>query len=1085
MFHIRRAATHILLVLLTATTLLHLLSLKPVAATTAAVGSVNEQVIDLIEMAPRAAWVSTAGELVFGRDQYEVTLAAYRYHVQMPNKHIYPKTIYTPVATADYPTTVRGHYRLRLPRAGKIVFLAESCGNPSAYHRMAIGYLLREKSNEVVSFKEVQLFQTPGGVDEGSAVFQADITFLAGKEVELVLKTQAQATTSVGQLYWTKAQVISYYPRSKGFDLSCSPSDIDIVPQTNPYAAKLKFTIRNMGLDNSPPYALMLKGGNTNKTIARISGRSIAAGGVGTLEYLMVSKDRQKHEFTFVCRAEADGSEQVIENNDAYFTVRIPYLGLNLRRIEGIPRPWKAESLKVVFNNQLHSVEGYSLTYNIIDWLGKTVQTDKEVKLPSGDTFSVLEFPLPRQVASRPGPGWFRATFTLEYRGTQIDSHAINVSRMPERPAVLSKIMGIGFASLGIRGAIDLELIKDMGARYVRHSNPQYEKALVAQGNGEYLISYVANENLTAIVSQGWSPSLEQKIYDETYNLVNQNKGLVKIYEQGNEWNLGISTEDAGRLYRIIYAAAKHADADCIINTGGAGGGGAAVVEWHRKLYRSYRDSIDNISLHSYCFSHPDFNDNLMRYCNQPVEDYLQILESFGDYPRKNIFISEYGYFANGQRNIELSALWSVRQFLIGARYNIPMLQFLLFDVGYDPMNEGGCTIGLVYFNGEPKLAYVAYAVLANKLGGADFVTEKDIGKNNYLYQFNKDGKSFVYLWKAQGADEMIVVPAAGKEVLIMDIMGGIRSAASSAGAVSIPLSTAPHYVEGIELANFRLLGRYSASRARLEKMKNGAKLYHHVKNASTTSAWVWWEICKRQWRESSSLTVIRELFERVEKAISSSPHLHEEHISSDKLVECRYRAGIKIDGKLDEWGGLPVYQGKNVIPGDSLTPVVKGENDLSYTFRTAWDATHFYIGLDVRDDNVHSSQTELNLWTEDCVEIWLGSLNDKSETRQEDDFHYLFGVNNISYAVAFFGPITSSSYFVVKKKPGGYTMEIAIPLDELMLSHLKEGYTIGFEVGVDDSDEALGRDAQVLAFGNSEMVWSNPSLWGNLRFVK
>ena len=266
--------------------------------------------------------------------------------------------------------------------------------------------------------------------------------------------------------------------------------------------------------------------------------------------------------------------------------------------------------------------------------------------------------------------------------------------------------------------------------------------------------------------------------------------------------------------------------------------------------------------------------------------------------------------------------------------------------------------------------------------------------------------------------------------------------------------------------------------------VKDGAELYQKVKKADVTAAWVWWEICKRKWQEGSSLTVIREVFEHATKAFSSSRDRRADKIPSDRTAECRFRRGIKVDGNLDEWAGLPVYRGKNVIRGESPTPGIRDEADLSYTFQTAWDATYVYFAFDVRDDIVRNSQTGANLWRGDSVEIWIGALNIRSNTRQEGDFQYVFGVNNLSYAISNAIPITTSANSVVQRKPGGYTMEIAIPLAEVMLSHIRKDYTIGFEVGVDDADESPDRDAQLLTFAKSESVWCDPSLWGNLRFA-
>jgi hypothetical protein len=251
-------------------------------------------------------------------------------------------------------------------------------------------------------------------------------------------------------------------------------------------------------------------------------------------------------------------------------------------------------------------------------------------------------------------------------------------------------------------------------------------------------------------------------------------------------------------MQKTIYSAAKAADPDCIVNTVGAGGGGAAVVEWFRKLYELAGDSIDNISLHSYTFREPDLDDFLMKHCDQPVESYIDILKSFGVYPKKNVLVTEYGWFADSLRATKEQAKYTVRQFLLGCKYNIPMIQFIITDAGYD--FAGVSCEGLTYFNHEPKPSYMAFAVLARRLSAAKFVEEKDIGKNKFLYVFEKDGRRFAYIWKAAGADETLSLPASNGRVTITDIMGGSRTILTPGGKAVLPLSTYPNCVDGLIL---------------------------------------------------------------------------------------------------------------------------------------------------------------------------------------------------------------------------------------------------------------------------------------------
>jgi len=211
----------------------------------------NSQVIDLVEMARNAKWeASGQDDFVFGKDQRQVSLVDYRYNVRTTDKRVYARTLYTPVQTGDYATTIRGRLRLRLPKAERIRFICSAHGRQNWMHHMAIGYVLPEEPFKITYLKDIQLQGIRDGV---GGEYDEDITFLAGRDVELVLKTQAEGSSTAGLVYWTKAQVVCDFPEAQGFDLSLSPSDIRIAPQPAPDSVKLTLRVCNVGAGASPP----------------------------------------------------------------------------------------------------------------------------------------------------------------------------------------------------------------------------------------------------------------------------------------------------------------------------------------------------------------------------------------------------------------------------------------------------------------------------------------------------------------------------------------------------------------------------------------------------------------------------------------------------------------------------------------------------------------------------------------------------------------------------------------------------------------------------------------------------------------
>ena len=1044
----------------------------------------NRQVIDLIDMARNAKWEATGQDtFIFGKDQLQVSMVDYRYDVEMTDKHVYPKTLYVPVQTGDYPTTVRGRFRLRLPTAEKLRFVCSAHGKQNWMHHAAIGYILPGGSPSVTYLKDVQLQGIRDGVGGG---YDEDITFLAGKDVELVLKTQAEGSSTAGLIYWTKAQVVCDFPDAEGYDLSLSPSDIRIEPREAPDAVELTLRVRNVGRSASEPFTVTIGGWTSGRQFAALKGDPVPAGASSELKAALHTPRNEKGWYKLAAQVQATGGgETIAANNAACFTVLLPLRPVMIKRVEGLPRPWKAESLKVTLDNVVPPGDEYALSYSLADLWGTRVAENQPVKLPRESGIRTTAVDLNRWLHGK--LGWFEAEFTLKRGPVVVDTQAISISRIPPRPAVLSPIMGINhqfwlFGQEDLQA--DLELVRDMGARYVRCNGPEQWEQLYAQGNGEYVLWYVVQYLLEDIRKSGWTEELESKCYQQAFDFVSQHKGKVRIYELGNEFNGTISAEDCAKAYRTVYKAAKAADPACTVNTLGAGGGGPGVVEWYTKLYELAGDCIDNISLHPYTFSAPDIDDFLMKGAEQAVDAYVDILERNGAYPQKRVWCTEYGWFApsNDRAALHDQAMFTVRQYLLGAANNIPMLQYPLKDQGYDTA-RGCCSEGLTYFNREPKPAYPAFAVLASRLSEAEFIGAKDIGTNSYLYLFSKRGKGFAFLWKSTGPDELVTLPAAGRSVTLTDMMGETRAlTASPAQTVDVPLTTYPVCVEGLDGAHLAVTSRKAMSLVPLTDTQDGAAFLGQVRATRSTRAWVWWNVSEKLWRDRHSLPILRECLQRATEDLAQ----RRGHVSpTAPLVVCKRLSAVQVDGDLAEWRGLPGYEGRNAVAARTPADAVRNDEDLSYALKAAWDDERIYFAVDVTDDNVHNSQPAPLAYNEDAVELWFSALNSKTTSLGFGDAQYTFGVGGQEYDTVSRRANGSAANAAVKARPGGYMMEMAIPLSELMLSHLDAGYIVGFEVGVDDSDAQPGRDCQMLHFAASADVFCNPSIWGNLRFER
>ena len=747
--------------------------------------------------------------MTFGDDQYGVTIVDYRYNVLFNDGSTAPRTLYTPIFEFDNKTNVTGLFNLKLPQARTITLNCQVNAIQNWMH--GVGAQCRVPAEGITlnpNGSTTDWFSLGHFSDGVPFDFSIDLTSVAGKDVEVILKAQANYGVIPGLFHWTKAEVACEFDAAQGYDLSVCPSDFKIVPQADPSHVKLRFLVRNVGNAESPGFDLTLSKRSDGSQLTTLQGTSIPAGGSEWLEYYLPVSSSAKTVLGLLCRVTASTSgEGMTGNNDASFNVHLPCYALTLKRIDGLPKPWKADELNVVFSNSGVGGGDYSLSYTLKDFWGKSLVVNKSVALPSTVGFTTVGIDLRPSLGSL--LGWFEAEIQLRHSGNVVDTRSINISRIAPRPSPLSPLTGIQtffWLYSDDEASKDLELIRDMGARYVRCNGVDRTEELLAQGNGEYVMTYIPNNSVDAINSQGYTEQIRQQIYNDMFALVDQFKGRVKYYELGNEYNTYISAANCALMYETIYDAAKAADPNCIVNTGGLGGGQQEA--WFQSFYGAARNHIDNVSLHSYTlWAVPDRNELLMEHCNQPVQNYIDILGA--DYPAKNIWISEYGWFAKDSTTRDLQAQNTVRQYLLGARYSIPMIQFLLLDAGYDNSRDGVNVEGLCFFNREPKPAYAAYAALARQLSGASFVGEKPLGSNCFAYVFQKQGSRFMYLWKSVAPEEVLTLPALGSSVTVTDMMGNSKSvAASSSGMVSLPLSYYPICVSGLDIDGFVVIDR-------------------------------------------------------------------------------------------------------------------------------------------------------------------------------------------------------------------------------------------------------------------------------------
>ena len=209
--------------------------------------------------------------------------------------------------------------------------------------------------------------------------------------------------------------------------------------------------------------------------------------------------------------------------------------------------------------------------------------------------------------------------------------------------------------------------------------------------------------------------------------------------------------------------------------------------------------------------------------------------------------------------------------------------------------------------------------------------------------------------------------------------------------------------------------------------------------------------------------------------------------------IATKLSSPITIDGDLSDWSSEIK---KSFIPASRVIvhPYRKSatDEDISATFRVAWDEKNFYLGVEIQDDIIYADAPG-HACGGDCVEVWLDTLNDEGDGFGLDDYKFFVAPNG-GFTLSNEGASINGKELAVKWVKGSWVVEMAIPLLQLGLSPyvLNAGWMIGFALIIYDYDlqpQSRKVDAALIKRG----VWiissqenaknRSPKSWGKLQF--
>lgn len=167
------------------------------------------------------------------------------------------------------------------------------------------------------------------------------------------------------------------------------------------------------------------------------------------------------------------------------------------------------------------------------------------------------------------------------------------------------------------------------------------------------------------------------------------------------------------------------------------------------------------------------------------------------------------------------------------------------------------------------------------------------------------------------------------------------------------------------------------------------------------------------------------------------------------------------VDGQVDE-----PWLNSNAIRLDSAT-LESGESDndsdISSNIHLLWDQHALYIFAEVADDEIVATRSGADIYTEDCIEIYIDPQNNLLEWGSPFDFQVGLAPTDSGTVWAWFQKLDPRSEGVEvahRKVPGGYLFEVAIPWAFLKVAP-SPGMKFGFSVSLNDADKQGSRSAK------------------------
>lgn len=218
----------------------------------------------------------------------------------------------------------------------------------------------------------------------------------------------------------------------------------------------------------------------------------------------------------------------------------------------------------------------------------------------------------------------------------------------------------------------------------------------------------------------------------------------------------------------------------------------------------------------------------------------------------------------------------------------------------------------------------------------------------------------------------------------------------------------------------------------------------------------------------------------------SSQAHLFNTDWSQNVgMVTLKQYVDVNLDGEIDPiWSTAPAFWINELVTPENLAPHnVTDANDLSGYYKVRWDEDYLYALAVIKDDSLINAGGH----NTDNVSLMIDPNNLKDQADP--------GVISV---VAKYGTTDLAGYerpgwgnppyyeFVLNEKPYGYIAEFKIPADSVRIDMLEVGKMIGWDVLLNDVDDAVTPNRDLLSWNFPfDKQYEAPYGYGTLELVE